>query len=495
MSAPTPPLRVPRPSAPSVRAVTSGSSRVEHSTVPGLSTAPESYPPAATAIGAGTVVAGKYRIERALSRGAMGSVWVATHLALDTPVAIKFMSLHSPPGPNGSDPASQTVESRARFEREAKAAAQVRSANVVQILDYGVDGSMPYIVMELLQGEDLGARLKRVGRMPLTEVSRLVRSVARALQRAHDAGLVHRDLKPGNIFLAKEGDDEVPKVLDFGVAKALSADRPIDEGTQEGTLVGTPSYMSPEQAMGRTDVDHRSDLWSVGVVTFRALTGVKPFPSDSLLEVVVQICTSDAPRASQIVPDLPPEVDAFFERALQRDPAARFQSARDMARALAAVSSPVSSASLPSVPPGPRNGALGVQDAFEDSGEPVVPSGSRRSPSARRRRRRLVWIGIVGALVALTGIVILLARSKAPATLATAPSASTATAAPTSTEVPSHSDPPTPEVPTSGAAAAFSSASAAPVQPAPHASAPRPTSRPSQPASPPPRKPRHDLGY
>jgi serine/threonine protein kinase len=307
-------------------------------------------------IAAGNIVAGKYRLERPLSRGAMGSVWVATHLALDTHVAIKFMvadadadarasspSLEGAAAAGGSSdvvpPSSRSVETRSRFEREAKAAAQIRSANVVQILDYGVDRETQYIVMELLRGEDLGARLGRVKRLPIHEVSHLVVAVARALQRAHDAGLVHRDLKPGNIFLAKEGEEEVPKVLDFGVAKRTS-DRQIGEGTLEGTLVGTPSYMSPEQAMGRSAVDHRADLWSLGVIIYRALTGVRPFESKSLLETVVQICSETPRPPSQLEPGLPPAIDAFMERALERDVTLRFQSAKEMARELTRIAPP-----------------------------------------------------------------------------------------------------------------------------------------------------------
>jgi serine/threonine protein kinase len=463
-------------------------------TIPLLQSLPESNPPAAVTLSEGVVIAGKYRLERALSRGAMGSVWVATHLALDTPVAIKFMSIQSSRASNESGSASQTVESRARFEREAKAAAQVRSANVVQILDYGVDRSTPYIVMELLQGEDLGARLKRVERMPLAEVSRLVTAVARALQRAHDAGVIHRDLKPGNIFLAKEGEDEVPKVLDFGVAKALRGDRPLDEGTHEGTMVGTPSYMSPEQAMGRTGVDHRSDLWSVGIVAFRALTGVKPFPSDSLLEVVVQICTAAPLRASHIVPGLPAGVDAFFERALQRDPLARFQSAKEMARALATVSARAypRSARLASG----ADGVLDLQVDFEDPDEAGGPMASRPLRSARKRRRELLWTGAAGSVVALISLVFLLVRSRVPSTVA-APSSSASTSPTFSAEVtaPPVPESPPPRWPVSSAAAVPRPTSSLPVESAPHASGWRSPTRPAPPASSPPKKPKRDLGY
>lgn len=317
-------------------------------------------------ISPGAVIGGKYRLKSPLRQGGMGSVWVATHLSLDTSVAVKFM-LNTPPttaeagsdGGSGKGKAtpssSMTVESRGRFEREAKVVAAIRSANVVQVLDYGIDQGAQYIVMELLDGEDLGAHLKRVGRMPIHEVSRLVVAVARALQRAHDAGLVHRDLKPPNVFLAKEGDEMVPKVLDFGVAKALVRDQAVGEGTVEGTLVGTPWYMSPEQARARSNIDHRADLWSLGVIIYRALTGVRPFESESLLELVVQICSQSPVPPSKVNPSLPPALDEFMAKALDRDPDKRFQSAREMSRALVAIA-PVHA----TVPP-PRD-ASGIHD-------------------------------------------------------------------------------------------------------------------------------------
>ncbi len=274
--------------------------------------------------GAGDVIAAKYRLERLLKQGGMGAVWIATHLGLDERVALKFM-----------DPRRvSSAEARIRFTREAKAAAQIRSKNIVQILDHGVDAGVPYIAMELLAGEDLGARLRRSGRVSVADASTLLHDIAHALDRAHAAGIVHRDLKPENIFLAKDGDHEILKILDFGIALEVQEDASDDSAmTQEGVILGTPYFMSPEQVRGRTNIDHRSDLWSVGVILFRAITGIRPFGRGAPADVIVQICSDPIPRASVVARDLPEEVDRFFEKALARDVAKRFSTAKEMAAA------------------------------------------------------------------------------------------------------------------------------------------------------------------
>ncbi len=276
----------------------------------------------------GSVFAGKYRLERALARGGMGSVWVARHVQLDVPLAIKFMDS----GVRRASPGGAV----GRFsEREAKAAAKLQSPHVVQVHDYGVEDGTPYIAMELLVGEDLGDRLKRERRLSLTATAAIVTQTAKALRRAHEQGIVHRDLKPGNIFLSKHQDDEVVKVLDFGIAKAiLSAE---GETTKTGTLVGSPHYMSPEQCRSGKNLDHRSDIWSLAVIVFKAITGQLPFPGDELGEVFMAICADPIPSPSQIAPDLGPEVDRFFVRGLARDMSKRYQSAPEFAEAFAAV--------------------------------------------------------------------------------------------------------------------------------------------------------------
>lgn len=271
----------------------------------------------------GILIADRFLLVRALGRGGMGSVWLARHMSLDIPCAVKF--LHAE--------AAASADLRARFEREAKAAAQLRSPHVVQILDHGVWQDLPYIAMELLEGEDLDHRLRRARTLGPHQTAAIIGQIARALTRAHAAGLVHRDLKPGNVFLVRDDDREVTKVLDFGIAKRTQLEVG-DASTQTGSLLGTPFFMSPEQARGARDVDHRTDLWALGVITYRCLVGELPFRGAALGDLFMKIIVEPLPVPSQQGPGLPPGFDAWWERAMQRDPGQRFQSAKEMTDAL-----------------------------------------------------------------------------------------------------------------------------------------------------------------
>ncbi|WP_437726440.1 serine/threonine-protein kinase [Sorangium sp. So ce861] len=269
----------------------------------------------------GSIIAGKYRLERALSAGGMGSVWVAQHVQLGTHVAVKLMGTAYAGSP----------AFRARFEREARAAAHLRSPHVVQVHDFGFEQGVPYLVMELLRGEDLSARLTRVRRLSLPETQRLLVHAGKALRSVHDAGLVHRDLKPANLFLARvDGEDEdMLKLIDFGIAKE-TATKLVSEASTTGEVMGSPHYMSPEQLRAERDIDARSDLWAMGVILFRMVTGYLPFPGEVLAQVMTRILVEPIPSARQLAPDLPPALDAFFARALARDRNHRFQSVREM---------------------------------------------------------------------------------------------------------------------------------------------------------------------
>jgi eukaryotic-like serine/threonine-protein kinase len=291
-------------------------------TVPRPAAASSSSEPAAKR-GAGSIVADRYRLDRHLGRGGMGTVWRGWDTQLEREVAVKFMSAS----------ALEDEGLRQRFTREAKAAAALRSKHVVDIYDDGVADGVPYIVMERLEGEDLRARLQRMGSLGLAEVVSLVAQTSKALHRARQVGVVHRDLKPANLFLAQVDDEEIVKVLDFGVAKRT---RDTSHETKSGVVLGSPPYMSPEQARGR-DLDHRADLWSLASIAFRALTGQAPFTGESDGDVIVKICTESAPAPSELVPAFGPAVDAVFERAFRRDPDERFQTARELTEAFSSL--------------------------------------------------------------------------------------------------------------------------------------------------------------
>ncbi len=255
----------------------------------------------------------------------MGAVWRAEHLELGTPAAVKLIEASF----------AQNEDALSRFKREAQAAATLRSPHVVQILDYGVDEGTPYIAMELLDGESLADRLDRRQRLTPAETTTLITHVARAVGKAHEAGIVHRDLKPENIFIVRNDDEEVAKVLDFGIAKSTGqgASATLGPQTQTGAMLGTPYYMSPEQAAGKKDVDHRADLWAMAVIAYECLLGRRPFDEDTLGGLVLSICTGEIPVPSTVGP-VPPGFDAWFARGSAREPCWRFQSARDLASSL-----------------------------------------------------------------------------------------------------------------------------------------------------------------
>ncbi len=272
----------------------------------------------------GLVVAGKYKLEDLVGKGGMGEVWRAFDQSLERPVALKFIS----------DEVLERASVRSRFIAEAKAAARLRTPHVVSIYEQGLVDDTPYIAMELLDGEDLRARLKRRRRLSPAEVCAIVDQIAQGLRVAHAEGIVHRDLKPGNVFLAREGDRETVKLLDFGVAKRDTG-RPSNL-TATGEMVGSVYYMSPEQVRGSRDLDARADIWSLGVLCYRALTGRLPFKGESVGDVAVNICTTDPKPPTTVRPDLPRELDDFILQALAREPNHRFRTATALADALIA---------------------------------------------------------------------------------------------------------------------------------------------------------------
>jgi serine/threonine protein kinase len=319
-------------------------------------------------LAAGMQVTPSVRLVSKLGAGGMGAVWIADHTALNTRVVVKFMLV-------GLD---SSASARARFKREAETASQVKSPHVVQTFDYGVtaDG-LPFIVMEYLEGRDLAVEIAARGALDPVTVIAIVTQVAKALTKAHAAGLLHRDIKPDNIFLceSESEDDLFVKLLDFGIAKthAVEGDAELDAQTKTGQVIGTPFYMSPEQVTAQKVIDLRSDLWSLAVVAFEALTGQRPFDGPSFGALAVKIATTDAPKPSASNAALPPGVDAWFAQACAREPAARFGSARELAERLRAAFEGV--VSLPPI----------VSGSMSDSGPRTGASGTRPTTAAAPR--------------------------------------------------------------------------------------------------------------
>ncbi|HRG97069.1 MAG TPA: serine/threonine-protein kinase, partial [Polyangiaceae bacterium] len=326
------------------------------------------------ALEVGQLVTPSLRIVQRLGAGGMGSVWIADHLTLHTQVVVKIMSAEL----------ANNAEAVTRFKAEASAAAKVKSPHVVQMLDHGLaeDGS-PYIVMELLEGADLRSfiRARSLNRKQIVSV---VLQVAKALGKAHESGVIHRDIKPGNIFLCTGDGDHFVKILDFGIAKSSF---PGSDGghTQTGMMIGSPPFMSPEQLRGDKALDHRADLWSLAVVLFQGLTGKRPFQGDSVAELAVAIHTPPPPRASEHDPSLPAELDAWFAKAFAQNPDDRFQSARELSDALEEAMSGV-----------PTGSAMGPV--------PSVYGAARSATSAPAADRRWPAVVVGGAVLAALGI-------------------------------------------------------------------------------------------
>lgn len=267
---------------------------------------------------------GRYTIVRRIGVGGMGAVYEATHNHLKKRVAIK--TLHPMMASN--------PEISARFLREGESASKIRHPHVVDIYDVGTTDGITYLVMEYLDGQDLGALLKTHGTLSPQRVTDIMLPVAAALLAAHEEGVVHRDLKPGNIFLAKSRHGEAaPKVLDFGISKIVGPEH-LEGLTTTGALLGTPHFMSPEQAHGGRGVDGRSDEYSLGVILYLAVTGKKPFMADSMYQVLHKIVEGDLTAPRLVRPDLPEAFEKVILRAMATKPERRYPTMREFGEAL-----------------------------------------------------------------------------------------------------------------------------------------------------------------
>jgi serine/threonine-protein kinase len=275
----------------------------------------------------GAIAAGRYRIGRRIGEGGMGAVYQAHDLQEDRRVALKCLHAHL----------AKQKDVVARFRREAFAATRAGNEHIVEVTDVGEleDGSA-FMVLEYLEGRDLASELSASGPLTVGRAVHVVQQMCDALYVVHDKGIIHRDLKPENVFLIERGGDPFfVKVLDFGISKVrAAADGEVTAMTRTGTTVGTPYYMAPEQAQARKDIDHRVDVYALGVILFRALTREHPFDDESYPMLVLKICTEPPPPVRRYRSDVPPELEAVIERMLAKDPAARFTDARAVREAL-----------------------------------------------------------------------------------------------------------------------------------------------------------------
>jgi serine/threonine-protein kinase len=342
------------------------------------------------AVESGDVLAGKYRVEHVLGVGGMGMVVAARHLQLDSLVALKFML----------DEAAENPENVSRFLREARAAARLKGEHVARVMDVGtLESGAPYMVMEHLEGKDLGAVLSSGGRPSVPEAVEYILQACEAIEEAHGRGIIHRDIKPSNLFLTRRPNGQpCVKVLDFGISKLAAADGATTgqiKATNTTAVFGSPLYMAPEQMRSSTKVDVRADVWALGATLYELLAAHVPFPAESMMELCLKVA-QDAPEPiAPLNPDVPKELEAIVLRCLEKNPADRFPTVAAFSVALApyAIQRRVSivgdsgAAATHPVPAVAVTAALGpVGGAERGSGSPLAPAtdpGDARPPPAR----------------------------------------------------------------------------------------------------------------
>jgi len=351
----------------------------------------------------GALIGARYRLERVLGKGGMGVVWAAEDLATHEHHALKFLK-----------EAADDPDARRRFLREARAASAVRHPNVVSILDVlELEDGAPVIAMELLSGESLRERLAREGKLALHELAAIAVPVVSAVGTAHALGIVHRDLKPENIFLSRSAAGErVVKVLDFGIAKLTALDGAAMQstGSTTGAVLGTPAYMAPEQVFGETDLDHRADVWALGLILYQCLSGVLPTEGDNIGQVLKNVLARPFEPLDQLVPDLPPEIARLVDRMLARERSQRPVSLHEVDALLGRwASAPV----MPFGPPaarflqadGPAPRATLAARPIASSTVAPLAATQESAPTPRPARLRAVPAGAAAAIAILGAVV------------------------------------------------------------------------------------------
>jgi serine/threonine protein kinase len=479
----------------------------------------------------GQVIEGKYRIKRLIGEGGMGAVFEGENTRIQRRVAIKV--LH--PSFTGNKDVTQ------RFERESQAAGRIGNDHILEVLDMGTlaDGSH-FMVLEFLDGEPLSARVKRLSRMTPDQVAPLARQMLAGLGAAHAAGIVHRDLKPDNIYILKEkaGVRDYVKIIDFGISKFQPLAGDGMKMTSTGAVMGTPYYMSPEQASGSQQADGRSDLYSVGVILYECVTGRVPFDGETFNQLMFKIVLSDPPPLLDLVPDLNPAFASIVLKAMTRDATQRFQTADEFSSALAAWIERGAQVSIPAPGPSDAVARSALASASGHSPPKVAPGVSKSAsspgvsksaslpgiqgtvgtfatsqPSATPAKNTIVIAAIAGGLAlaaAVIGVLVFTHGGSSSAAHAAASGETTAIAAPKADPLPPSSpeikkpepeapapSPPKPEaVPVIAVAPATAKPASTAVLSPTAATAARPSAKSAQPkSSTPPRRTKDDFGY
>jgi serine/threonine protein kinase len=387
--------------------------------------------PAHAAFSPGSVIGGKYRVERQLAEGGIGVVVLARHLQLGHQVAIKYLQ------------AKVLTNSLlvTRFMREAQLAASIHSDHVVRVFDVGtLDDGGPYMVMEFLDGEDLGAVVAR-GPLAQQDAIDYVMQACDAIAEAHGLGIVHRDIKPENLFLARRGSGTpIIKIVDFGISKSTmnrDTGKRLPRMTEDGDRFGTPMYMSPEQLASSTNVDARADIWALGVVLFELLTARIPFDGESVPQIAASILTAPAKLLRTYCPGASSELEAAVSKCLEKTPDLRFRNVAELAQELAPFGSPVSQRGVFDIQRIVRDSGASIRPPRPSSPEwqvgPAAPSAVRPlaetldaisgTRSAISRPSKTALVGVLGACALIAGSVIALGRARVdrPVTLGPPP--------------------------------------------------------------------------